>query len=71
MDGSVAPKVKSTDSPASAAGLRPGDVILEADRHEVRSVSDLEARLREKRGTVLLLISRARGAFFVPLEGDR
>ena len=60
----------AANSPASAAGLRPGDVILEADRREVRSVRDLEARLREKRGRVLLLISRASGAFFVPLEGD-
>jgi serine protease Do len=58
-------------SPASAAGLRAGDVILEADRREIRSVRELEARLREKRGTVLLLISRARSAFFVPLEGER
>jgi S1-C subfamily serine protease len=60
----------AANSPASAAGLRPGDVILEADRREVQSVRDLEARLREKRGRVLLLISRASGAFFVPLEGD-
>jgi serine protease Do len=58
------------DSPARAADLRPGDVILEVDRRQVRSVSELEARLREKRGRVLLLVSRGSGAFFVPLGGD-
>jgi Do/DeqQ family serine protease len=43
-------------SNADRAGLRPGDIILEADQRPVRSVDDLRAALRD--GKALLYIER-------------
>lgn len=56
-------------SRAAEAGLRVGDVILEANRREVISVDQLRSALTEKSvgGTVLLRVSRKGNATFVPV----
>jgi len=57
--------------PAAAAGLRPGDRILEVDSQEITTPADLVSRLElarsQKRRSVLLLIERKGEALFVPL----
>lgn len=56
-------------SRAAEAGLRAGDVILEANRREVISVDQLRSALSEKGagGPVLLRVSRGGNATFVPV----
>ena len=50
------------DTPAEAAGLKAGDVILEADDHEIESVLDLRRVLRKNAGeTITLIIVRDKG----------
>jgi len=55
-------------SPAEEAGLRRGDLILEVDRTEVKSTSDLQARLGAAQGRALLLVRRGDATIFVPLK---
>jgi serine protease Do len=58
------------ESPADRAGVAPGDVIREINRHPVRSVKDYERVLSQlKKGEmVLLLIHRRGGEFFFTLK---
>ncbi|MGD8608151.1 MAG: trypsin-like peptidase domain-containing protein [Myxococcales bacterium] len=49
-------------SDADRAALRPGDIILEADRRPVRSIADLQAALRD--GKALLYVERDSHTFF-------
>jgi serine protease Do len=50
------------DSPAAAAGVRPGDVILQANRLAVGSIPDLERAVSGvKAGSLLLLLHRTDG----------
>lgn len=62
-------------SRAAEAGLIPGDVIVQADRQEVRSASDLAEIVRRKGNDALLLrIIRDGTALFVvvpPARGER
>ena len=57
-------------SPVSLAGLRKGDVIVEADRKPVASVNELEHVLAEAKDkdSVLLLAKRQDGSVFVVLH---
>jgi len=49
-------------SPASEAGMRPGDVIVEANRHPVKSVDDLRRAMDATRpGSALLLLIQREG----------
>lgn len=57
-----------TGSPATLAGLRPGDVIFDVNRKRVRSVSDAQKALQK--GTNTLRIQREGGMGFVILEGN-
>ena len=55
-------------SPASLAGLQPGDVIVEADRQKVASADDLQEALNKaKDKESLLLIKRKGASLFVVL----
>ncbi len=54
--------------PAAAAGLRPGDVVLEVGREPVRDAADLEAKLEAAGAKLLLLVQRGGETFYVPLE---
>jgi len=58
--------------PADDAGLRPGDVILEVNREEIKNLDDWNNALSkiEPGDTVLLLISRAGQTYFVPLKAE-
>jgi serine protease Do len=57
-------------SPASLAGLRPGDLIVEADRRSVTTVGELRDVLNEsmENNQVLFLIKRKGGSLFVLLQ---
>ncbi len=57
-------------TPAAQAGLKRGDVILEADRHQVSAPAQLEAALAKlKKGQgVLLLIQRGQNSLFAVLK---
>lgn len=60
-------------SPAGAAGLRPGDLILAVDRKEVASVGDyyeaVKEAIQDKR--VLLLVKQGKVMRFIPLRLDK
>jgi len=55
-------------SPADEANLRRGDVILEVDRQEVKSVADLKKLLADAGDGVLLLIRRGDSTLFVAMK---
>jgi serine protease Do len=55
-------------SPASEAGLRREDVILEVDKQEVRNVGQFEKKLAEGKDGTLLLIRRGDATIFVPVK---
>ena len=51
------------DSPAAAAGLRPGDVLLEIDQSPVKSVDEFNSKIEKfKKGDTILLLAKRRGA---------
>jgi serine protease Do len=58
------------DSPASEAGVRPGDVIVEVDRKRVSSVADYQRALASagNPNRLLLLLDRQGQSFFVALS---
>jgi S1-C subfamily serine protease len=62
LEGAVLREVL-TDTPASQAGLRPGDGIVELDGQPIRSAHDLTDRLDRilSRSTILLGVVRDRG----------
>ncbi|AKF03430.1 trypsin-like peptidase domain-containing protein [Sandaracinus amylolyticus] len=66
-DGAIVGGVREA-GPAYHAGLRPGDVIVDADRRTVRTVEDLGRALSD--GTALLRVVRGDHAFYTVL-GER
>ncbi|MBO4288281.1 MAG: Do family serine endopeptidase [Kiritimatiellae bacterium] len=55
-------------SSAEEAGLKAGMLILEVNRHEVKTVKDLERELKKaKNGNILLRVKTEKGAFFASL----
>jgi serine protease Do len=58
------------ESPADAAGLRRGDIILEVDRIPISNMDDYQQALDQvKRGeNLLLLAKRGRGTFYIVLK---
>ena len=60
------------DGPAADAGLRQGDVILEANRRQVRSVEQLRAAVEQSgERPLLLLVSREGNNVFVTVRPRR
>lgn len=64
-EGAVVTQV-DPDGPGAEAGIREGDVIIEADRRKVASAADLDRAVAEegKDGKVLLLVNRRGDTFF-------
>ena len=65
-DGVIVTKVRPV-SPAGDAGLRPGDVILEAAREKVDSAEELRERLEDE-DKVILLIGRGDSTLYATLS---
>ncbi len=58
-----------TGSPADDAGLAPGDVILQIDRHPINTLNEAEAALNASKGhSVLLFVSRQGQTYFMTVE---
>lgn len=55
-------------SPAYLNGLRPGDVILSANRQPVRSIEEMAKAISDRDQTLLLNIQRGRSALFLLLQ---
>ncbi len=58
------------ESAAGEAGIRQGDIIVEVDRKEVKSIDDVKkiiSRAKDKE-RLLLLVQRQDGKFYIPLE---
>jgi S1-C subfamily serine protease len=68
-DGRVFIRGVAPGSDANRAGLRPGDIILQADRQTVRSVADVLAALKD--GKALLYIERDSQRFFQPITRSK
>ncbi len=67
--GVVIAKVKP-GSPADKAGLRRGDVIIEANQKAVENVGDLTAALKQKKNQGTLFLIERRGATrYVVIDG--
>ena len=57
-------------SQAHNAGIRVGDVLMEANKKKIKSVNDLQKQLSglEDGSTLLLLVSRANKTIYVALK---
>ena len=55
-------------SPAWRAGLRRGDVIINANRQDVVDMAELRNAISDKDGTLLLRVNRNGGVFFVVIR---
>jgi serine protease Do len=53
---------------AAEAGLRPGDVILEANRRKVTGLAELERAAKAAKGKLLLLVQRGKRTHYVVLD---
>ena len=58
-------------SPAEEAGLQRGDVVIEVDRKEVKSLAEFKSRLSNVDKSALVLIRRGDSTIYVPLKNDR
>ena len=68
-DGRVFVRGVAPGSDADRAGLRPGDIILQADRQPVRSTNDVRAALKD--GKALLYVERESQRFFQPITRSK
>jgi serine protease Do len=62
--------VTDVDGPAAEAGLRPGDVILNANRTTVGSVAELRNAVREAGRTIALLVQTSNQQRLVTIQLD-
>lgn len=60
-------------SPADAANLRPGDLIVEANRHKVEDLQGYQQAIKGVKpgDNLLLLVQRDSGSFFVVLQSSK
>jgi Do/DeqQ family serine protease len=68
-DGRVFVRGVAPGSDADRAALRPGDIILQADRQPVRSIGDVRAALKD--GKALLYVERESRRFFQPITRSK
>jgi Do/DeqQ family serine protease len=68
-DGQVFVRRVEPGSEADRAGLRPGDISLQADRRPVRSIADVRTALKD--GEALLYIERDSQRFFQSIKRSR
>jgi serine protease Do len=63
----------ATDSPASNAGIEPGDVVVEVGRQPVASAADYQKAVRnlKKGDTTIIRVKRGQGAQFVTVKIPR
>ena len=65
----------AADSPASEKGMRPGDLIVEVAQEEVKSPTQITAKIddarKSGRKSVLLLVDRQGDLRFVALKIDQ
>ncbi|MFQ5894481.1 MAG: DegQ family serine endoprotease [Nitrospinota bacterium] len=64
--GVVVSEVKR-GSPAALAGLRPGDIIIEANRRQVRNVQEFQSAVRGKKSQIFL-VERGGNTHYVVIE---
>ena len=55
-------------SPGANAGLRPGDLVVEADRKAVSSAAELDKQIASAGDSVLFLVRRGEGTIFVAVS---
>ena len=58
------------DGPAAGAGLRRGDIVLEANQRAVERIKDLEKAIDDSDSNVVLLIQRGESSLYVAIERD-
>ena len=72
--GAVVVEVRK-DSPAAAKGLQPGDVIMEASQEEIKTASQIAAKIdeakRSGRKSILLLVERRGDLRFIAMRLDQ
>jgi serine protease Do len=56
------------DGPASEAGIRPGDVIIEVDRREVKDAKSLQKALEKSDERALLLVRRGDNQLYLTVK---
>ncbi len=56
------------NSPAARSGLRAGDIIIGANRLQVKDVKDFSNALKKNPNTVLLHIQRGAGSFYLVIQ---
>jgi serine protease Do len=58
------------EGPAARAGVRRGDVILEANKHELDDVGDLKGALEKSEDHVVLLLQRGESTLYLAIERE-
>jgi S1-C subfamily serine protease len=59
-------------SPAEDASLQKGDLVLEVNRHPVKTAEEMQERIKKSDKTsLLLLVQRGDGTLFVVLKAEK